>query len=209
MGNMISRKQVDYFEMFSKGISISLEAARKLQTAFMDGMINEAELRQIKEIEHKGDRHVHESLKIIDVAFITPIDRTDILEILKGIENVTDSFDAVANHIYMMHIMQSNKYLCRFVELAVISCERLHDLMIELKQFKKRTNKINELIIEINRLEEVGDATYSESMRNLFEFETNPITIIKNKELYQLLEHTLDCCEDVADMVEKIMISAS
>lgn len=209
MGNMISRKQVDYFEMFTKGIEISLKAAKNLQSAFADGKINEAELRRIKEVEHEGDRHVHECLKIIDMAFITPIDRTDILEVLKGIENITDSFDAVSNHIYMMHITKSNKYLCKFVDLAVISCERLCDLMIALKQFRKHTSKINELIIEVNRLEEEGDSTYLDSMRNLFEFETDPIAIIKHKELYQLLENTLDCCEDVADLVEKIMISAT
>jgi len=207
MGNMMTRKNVDYFEMFAKGISISLEAAKKLQSAFADGIINEAELRKIKETEHAGDKHVHECLKIIDVAFITPIDRTDLVEILKGIENITDSIDAVANHIYMMHITQWNEYLCQFVDLTVTSCERLYDLMIALKQFKKNPKLINELIIEVNRLEEVGDTAYMQSMRDLFEFEKDPIAIIKNKELYQLLEHSIDCCEDVADMVEKIMIA--
>lgn len=208
MGSL-TRKQVDYFEMFTKGIEISLKAAKSLQAAFADGAINETELRHIKTVEHEGDRHVHESLKIIDMAFITPIDRTDILEVLKSIENITDSFDAIANHIYIMHITRSNKFLCKFVDLAVISCERLRELMVELKQFRKRTNRINELIIEVNRLEEEGDSTYTDSMRNLFQFEKDPIAIIKNKELYQLFENTLDCCEDVADMVEKIVISTT
>lgn len=207
MGNMLSRKETDYFEMFAKGITISLDAAKRLQSSFSDGTINETELKFIKDAEHEGDKHVHECLKIIDSAFITPIDRTDIIEILKAIENVTDSVDEVANHLYMMRITEADEYMSKFVDLSVTSCEILHDLMMVIKRFKKNPDKIHELIIEVNHLEEEGDATYTKSMRNLFEFQTDPIIIIKSKEIYQLLEHTLDCCEDVADMVRKIMIS--
>ena len=208
MSNMF-KKQVDYFDMFSQGVAISLEAAKYLDASFADGAINKDELALIKEAEHKGDKHVHASLKVIEEAFITPIDRTDIIDIIKGIENITDSIDDIAAHIYMMNIKNSNDSLVKFVSLTVESCEKLHELMQNLKQFKKQSKIINDLIIEINHLEEVGDATYSSSMRTLFETETDPINIIKLKELYQRMETALDCCEDVADMVEKIMISAS
>jgi uncharacterized protein Yka (UPF0111/DUF47 family) len=153
------------------------------------------ELKQVKDLEHDGDRHIHESLKIIDDAFITPIDRTDILSILNGIENITDSIEAVADHIYMMRIERANVYMRKFVDLTVVCCQRLHDLMIALKGFKKDRKALADLIIEVNRLEEDGDRTYSDSMRDLFEHETNAITIIKHKELYQLAEMTIDHCK--------------
>jgi uncharacterized protein Yka (UPF0111/DUF47 family) len=202
----LSRKQIDCFDLFEKGISISHDAALKLQTAFLDGTINVTELKQVKDLEHAGDRHIHESLKMIDDVFITPIDRTAIVDILNGIENITDSIEGIADHIYMMRIERSNDYLRKFVDLTVVSCQKLHDLMIALKGFKKDRKALTELIIEVNRLEEEGDRTYSESMRDLFEHETNAITIIKLKELYQLSEMAVDRCEDVADMVEKVMI---
>lgn len=205
----ISRKSVDYFEMFAEGVSISLKAAQRLQTAFADGIINREELKLVKEAEHEGDKHIHQCLKKIEVAFVTPIDRTDIVEILKGIENITDSIDSVAIHIYMMHLTEANEYLGKFVEYVVSSCETLYDLMKEIKKFKKSLKNILEYIIEVNRIEEEGDQIYIKSMKDLFEKETDPIKIIKNKEIYQLLEHTLDCCEDVADMVEKILVSKS
>ncbi len=205
---MLTRKEVDYFEMFANGISISLKAANLLRTAFSDDMIDEKELVKIKEVEHEGDRYVHESLKTVEVAFITPIDRGDIIEIIKGIENVTDCVDNISNHIYMMRITKCDCYMRNFIDILVTSCERLNELMIALKHFKKDpTNKINELIIEVNRLEEVGDRVFSESMRNLFGFETDCITIVKNQELYKLLEAAIDACEDIADMIEKIMIA--
>ena len=203
----ISRKNVDYFEMFVKSATIARDASLKLKSAFADGEVNISELKMIKDLEHDGDIHFHECLKIIDVAFITPIDRSDLVDVLNGIEDVTDSIEAIANSFYMMCISGSTDYMRKFVELLVVSCERLLELMIELKRFKKNLKNINNLIIEINRLEEEGDKSYSESMRNMFEFETDAITIIKNKELYQLFEGAIDCCEDVADMVENIIVT--
>lgn len=208
MGNMITRKNVDYFEMFANGISISLKAAQLLTTAFADDIIDERELAKIKEVEHEGDHYVHQSLKTIEAAFITPIDRTDIIEIVKGIENVTDCVDNISNHIYMMCITGSDCYMRDFISIVVTSCERLNELMIALKQFKKNpNNNIMDLIIEINRLEEEGDRIFQESMRNLFKYETDVLTIIKNKELYKLFERAIDSCEDIADMIEKVMIT--
>ena len=203
----ISRKTVDYFQMFEAGIKIALKAARLLQSAFADGIINEEELRQIKQVEHDGDMHVHQCIRAIDVAFITPIDRTDIVEIVKAIENLTDSVDTVANRIYMYQYTEVNDYLIKFVNNVVLSCETLQEMMCQLKQFKKNTGRIKECIIEVNRLEEDGDRTYMECMKKLFAQEKDAIKLIMQKDLYELLEEALDCCEDVADIVEKIIVA--
>lgn len=203
----ITRKSVDYFEMFDTGMKVAYKAAIKLQAAFADGHINEDELKQIKDIEHEGDIHVHNCIKTIDVAFITPIDRTDIVEIVKAIENLTDSIDAVANRIFMLQVTEADEYLIKFVNNVVISCETLNEMMCELKQFKKNHKRIRECIIEVNRLEEDGDRTFMESMRNLFVCEKDAIKLVKQKDLYELLEETLDRCEDVADIVEKVIVA--
>ena len=206
----LMKSEIDYFDMFVNGVSISLEAAKGLKAAFADEEINKDELKNIKEVEHKGDRYMHQFQKIIEAAFITPIDQSDIMEILKGIENITDSIDDIANHIYIMRVTQSDKFMSQFVDTIISSCEKTYDLMVALKQFRKNPNKnINNLVIEINALEEQGDRIYSESMRHLFGVETDPINIVKKKEIYQRLEHTLDCCEDVADMIEKLMTAKS
>ncbi|NLE24334.1 MAG: DUF47 family protein, partial [Clostridiaceae bacterium] len=84
---------------------------------------------------------------------------------------------------------------------------KLEELMKNLKNFKKEFKKINDLIIEINNIEEAGDKTYGAAMRSLFEFETDAKKIIVWKLLYDQLEGALDKCEDVADIVQKIIIS--
>ncbi len=206
MGNMLS-KNVDYFEMFVESIAISLESAKRLKAAFADGIINEDELKQVNEMEQKGDELLHDAMKIVNVAFITPIDRIDIVNIMNGIEAVTDSIDKIAHAIFMMRLTKTNDYLRQFVDLAVASCEKLSELMLALKKFKKNPEDINTLIVAVNDLEEQGDEVYSQSMIHLFETETNAIEVIKNKTLYDHLENTLDLCEDVANIVDNIMIA--
>lgn len=205
--SIFNNKQTDFFALFKEGASFSLEAVKALQAAFADGVINQEELSRIKKIEHDGDHHVHRCLKLLEAAFITPIDRADILDIIKYIENITDSVDSLAARIYMMHIVEVDRYTNKFVELAVEACVQLVELMQNLPRFKKNIKKINELIISINHIEEIGDKLFTEAMRNLFEPGTDPIIIIKKRDVYEHLETILDNCEDVADAVEKILIA--
>lgn len=205
--SIFNNKQTDFFALFEEGISFSLEAAKALQSAFSNGVIDQQELTRIKEIEHDGDRHVHRCLKLLESAFITPIDRSDILDIVKSIENITDSIDSLAARIHMMHITEVDRYTNKLVELAVDACNDLLKLMQNLSKFKKNIKTLNELIISVNNIEEMGDKLFMDAMRSLFQPGTDPITIIKKRDIYEQLETVLDNCEDVADAVEKILIA--
>ncbi|MGI6084664.1 MAG: DUF47 domain-containing protein [Acetivibrionales bacterium] len=202
-----SGKDVDCFKMFETSASFSRMAAVTLKKAYEDVVVDYNELKNVKKIEHEADIHVHRCLKAVEEAFITPIDRSDIVEIIKEIENITDSIDSIANHTYMMCVNKVNETAQNLMGLVVDACVKLEELMKILKNFKKEFHKINELIIEINNIEEAGDKTYSGGMRSLFEFETDPKKIIVWKLLYDQLESALDKCEDVADIVQKIIIS--
>ncbi len=206
--HIIMPSGVDYFQMFTTGSEISLRAAQALQIAFADQAINVEELRKIKEIEHEGDRHVHASLKILEEAFITPIDQSDLIDILKSIENVTDHIDYVAAHLYMLNINESDRYLAAFIDTLVLSCQKIVDLMICLRNFKKLDLKaMYKLIEDINELEEVADRIYLESMRDLFTNGSGPLLVIQKKEIYQRLEDAMDRTEDTANAVEKLLIA--
>ncbi|MEI7667429.1 MAG: DUF47 family protein [Erysipelotrichaceae bacterium] len=206
--NMITRGDVDYFQMFVEGAEISLKAALALQVAFADEQINEAELDKIKEIEHEGDRHVHKSIAILEDAFITPIDQTELLDILKGIEEVTDHIDDVASHCYMLHIDQTDIYIEGFMKTMVEACQKQVQLMEYLRNFKKlKFKEMNTLIAEINALEEAADRIYLTGMRKLFSEEKNAITIIRKQGIYSRLEDVLDSIEDVSDVIKKVLVS--
>lgn len=202
-------KGPDYFTLFEKGIEISFKAAKVLQTSFTDGMIDKNEIAQLKEIEHEGDRHVHDCSSLIADAFITPIDRSDMMDMVRAIEAITDSIDDIGNQIYMMHITKANETTVKLVDLIVKSCEGLCTLMSDFKQFKKNTRRIKETTVYVNNLEEEGDAIFSEAMRQLFDpaNKMEMIDVIRLQNLYNTMENSLDYCEDVADIVEQIIIS--
>jgi len=209
MGMMVKNRQNDYFSMFAASARIASRAARAMQKAFANAQIDLEELRAIKGIEHEGDQHMHKSLKVIEDAFITPLDYSDMIMILKGIEDVTDSVDCIASHIYMMRVQDTDKYMMKFIDCIVESCDLLEKLMDSLHLYKKEPKPLHELIIEINHLEEVGDSTYSAAMHELYDNPTDPIKVIVRSKLYDLMEHACDCVEDVADGAEKIIISAT
>ncbi|NLG92597.1 MAG: DUF47 family protein [Clostridiales bacterium] len=202
-------KGPDYFELFKKGINISCKAAKVLQTSFTDGHIDRKEIAQLKEIEHEGDRHVHYCSNLIADSFITPLDRSDMMAMVRAIEAITDSIDDIGNQIYMMHITQAGDITVKMVDLIVNCCEGLQDLMNEFEQYKKNYKSIKEKTVYVNHLEEEGDAIFSEAMRALFDPENKMemIDVIRLQNLYNTLEDALDYCEDVADIVEQIIIS--
>ncbi len=202
-------KGPDYYTLFEKGIGISCQAAKVLQSSFSDGMIDKEEIKQLKDLEHEGDKHVHYCSTLIADAFITPIDRSDMLEIVRAIESITDSIDDIGNQIYMMHITKTNETTVKFVELIVQACEGLCTLLSDFKQFKRNQKSIKEMTVYVNHIEEEGDAIFSEAMRALFDpqNEIEMIDLIRLQNLYNTMEESLDYCEDVADIVEQIIIS--
>ena len=203
-------KDTDFFELFQEGLHISMKAARELEQLFGSGRVDLTRLAAIKEIEHEGDRHVHRCLTLVEDAFITPIDRPDILEVVRGIENITDGINEVANYVDMLQVREVDDACRRFSRLITASCIALEKVLDGFLLSRKKEETENQ-IIEVNRLEEEGDLLFTEAMRSLFRRE-NTIDVkdlIRKKELYETLEEALDCCEDVADTLEKIRVAKS
>lgn len=203
-------KDTDFFALFREGLAISRKAAAELERMFGAGKVNYACLKTIKDLEHDGDRHVHTCLTLVEDAFITPIDRPDILEVVRGIENITDGITDVSNYADMLQLEQVDDACLRFVKLLVSSCEAL-EKALESFNISKKKEETEAQIIEVNRLEEEGDALFAEAMRALFRAE-NPIDakeLVRRKAMYEALERAMDYCEDVADILEKIQAAKS
>jgi len=194
--------------MFVTGAEISLKAAEALKSSFHDQHISRDELLKVKEIEHEGDHHMHVSLRVVEDAFITPIDQSDLIDILKAIESVTDHIDYVAAHVYMLNINESDAYLNKFMDILILCNHDIVELMKLLRRFKTlNMDEIYKLILRINTLEEDADRNYLDSMRNLFTTDQDPVEIIKRKEIYQRFEDAIDRAEDVANAVERLLVA--
>ncbi len=213
-GNTLSSfftKGPDYFGLFQKGIQISDKAAKTLRKAFSDSRIDGEEIKRLQDIEHEGDRHVHECAKLISDAFITPIERPDMMNMIAAVEALTDSIDDIGNQIYMMHIVGTDETTEKFVRLIDSACGELCGMMKVFPYFKKNKfqEQLHEISIRVNHIEEEGDILFMNAMRSLFDPEQKMDTmdVIRRENLYNTMEDSLDCCEDVADIVQQIIIS--
>lgn len=207
----MSRKTDEfYFNNFVESATISCDAAVMLKKTLTDFDVNK--LPQMKdmlhEIERKGDEKRHEMIRILVSAFITPIERNDLLKISQNLDDVTDSIEDIIIHIYINNITLIRPDSMDFIDIVIRCCNAMKEMMLEFSNFKK-SKKLKEQIIEINRLEELGDDMYVKCMRELHTTATEPLEIIKWREIYDFFEKCCDACENVADIVESIAIENS
>ena len=198
-------KEVDFFELFIQSGEYTKEASEKFLDLVKEYNNIPSKIALIKDVEHKADDHTHTIYKELNKAFITPIEREDILEINHNIDNVVDEIDHVSNLFYMFDVKTLEESLFPFAELINKSCIVLCEALSEFKNYKK-PDKLIEKLIQINTIEEEGDRLYTESTRKLFMSGKDPIHITKWFEIYRKLEHCLDNCEEVANILEDVIL---
>lgn len=204
----ITDKEEIFFDLFEATAVDTCAASKKLEdlmTNFVD--LNE-KIGAIEEIEHKCDGHVHKMLEHLNRSFITPIDREDIFLIAKELDNITDAIEATAHRFRMFNVKDIKEDAVSLAKLITQCTKELADVMLELKKLKS-SKILKEKVIEINRIENVGDDIFRNAMQKLFLTENNAIEVIKWKEIYEYLENTLDACEDVANIVEGVAMKNS
>lgn len=159
---------------------------------------------QLKELEEHGDSITHQVFKGLNKVFITPIDREDIMELAAKIDDVMDGLEATIARFDYLNIQETDKYMQDFADVLVESCQHILKCMQLLSD--KKFMEIPDLTAQINRLENEGDRLMRESIRNIFTHPREPYHDFKLKELYQRLEETTDSCEDVADILESMVL---
>ncbi|MEG1997518.1 MAG: DUF47 family protein, partial [Clostridiales bacterium] len=148
-----------YFNNFIESINLTCEAAIMLNACLtnFDASVLPQKLDEMHEIEHQGDNKKHKLTSEIVRAFITPIERDDIIQLSQNIDNVTDSIEDILIHIYINHITVIPPEAIEFSEVVIRCCQATRNMMEEFRHFKK-SKRLRELVIEINRIEETGDA---------------------------------------------------
>src|SRR3954466_13134868 len=157
---------------------------------------------EIKEIEHKCDFLTHEIIQRLNRTFVTPIDREDIHALAKSLDDVMDAIDAAATVIGRYRVSPV-RYGAR--ELARTISESASQLKKALQALERKTG-VHVANVEVNRLENEADRIHGEALGRLFEEEKDPITVIKWKEVLDFLEEATDRCEDVADVLEGVVV---
>jgi predicted phosphate transport protein (TIGR00153 family) len=157
---------------------------------------------EIKEVEHKCDFITHEIIQRLHRTFVTPLDREDIHTLARTLDDVMDAIDASAAVVRLYQIERVRPDARELARLVAISAEQV---VIAMKALERR-HGVAEPAVEINRLENEADRAHQNAVRRLFEEEQNPVAIIKWKEILDFLEAATDRCEDVANVLEGVVV---
>lgn len=204
----MAKKKNDYFfDNFVECADCSCKMATALSTVLgnFNADLLPAKLKDLHKIENSGDSLRHEMIAELTKAFITPIEREDILSLSKNIDNVTDYIEDIAIRVYTNNISQMRGDIAAFTALLIECCNTMKEMLEEFPNFRK-SNTLQNYIITMNDLEEKGDEMYMEALKKLHSGTHNPIDIIVWREVYNCFEKCLDACETVANTVQWVII---
>lgn len=173
-----------------------------------EGSARDVHTQRIKQLEHDADSITHKTMTELHKTFITPIDREDIHVLIKRLDDILDFMDAAAQRVSLYDIGKAPADLLKMAEINITSCELVKTAVAGLSNLKNSA-VINKACVEINRLENEADTTLRAAVAKLFREEQDIRQLIKLKEIYELLETVSDRCEDVANVVESIVIEYS
>ena len=191
-----------FFNLFVEDAANVLGAARLLEAFVRTYDTVERRAGEIRDAEHRGDEISHDIGHRLESTFVTPFDREEIHGLISALDDVLDYIEEVADTFVLYRIDAPTPVAVEQATIVVRQCEQLHEALGHLRGFKN----LDKYWIEVHRLENEGDRVVRTAIASLFEKEKNPIELIKWKEVYTLLETTIDKCEDVANIIERIVV---
>ena len=191
-----------FFDLFAEDAANVLGAARLLEAMLRTYDVVERRAGEIRDAEHRGDEISHAIGHRLENTFVTPFDREDIHALISALDDVLDYIEEVADTFILYRIDAPTPVAIEQAAIVVRQCEQLHEALGHLRGFKD----LDKYWIEVHRLENEGDGVTRNAIASLFENEKNPIELIKWKEVYSLLEATIDKGEDVANIIERIVV---
>lgn len=201
---MFLPKNLVFFDLFEEQLEVISKSV-----AILQGLKGKNEIREdaekIKEVEHQGDVIAHRILETLNKTFITPIDREDITQLAHGLDDVLDDIERTVNRLSLYRLVPVPEVVFTFADNIGESVEELKK-GISLVRDDRRRNLTLKSCERINALENEGDDLLRSNLESLLNSEKDPVFIIKMKEIIETLENVTDCCEDVADILENIVI---
>ncbi len=196
---------IDFFEIFDKA-ALNVTNAASLLVELLENFDDvEARTKKICDAEHEGDMLTHDIIKKLNKTFITPIDREDLYALASRLDDVIDLIWSAGERISMFRLKTASHEAVLMAKNLLLTTEFMHKAIKKLKE--KNYAHVQELCIEINRLENRIDTDFRNALGKLFEECCNdPISVIKWKEIYENLETASDRCEDVANVLEAIVL---
>jgi len=199
-------KAIDFFEIFDMAASNLTKAASLFFNLMLSENFDKIEekAKEIYELEQEGDILTHEIIKKLNKTFVTPIDREDLYALASRLDDILDLIWAATERLSVFKLKEPTKEAMEMAKDLLMTTEVVQKAIKKLKE--KKYSHVQEYCIEINRLENRIDRVFRDALGKLFEEVKDCIFIIKWKEIYEHLEDASDRCEDVANVIEAIVL---
>jgi predicted phosphate transport protein (TIGR00153 family) len=194
-----------FFDMFAQMSENLIAGARAMVDLFADYTDLDRKISELRRIERTGDEMTHAVLTKLNQTFITPFDREDIHELASSLDDVLDFLNAAGARIIMYRITNPPPVALELARLILLQTQELHRALPLLR----KNGDILTHCVEINRIENEADVISRAAIGRLFDEEKDPINLIKIKELIEFLETATDKAEDVANVLETVILKNS
>ncbi len=204
MGRLLPREG-KFFDLFNQHATLAAQAAVELQELLADLSQLELRSRAIEKNEKQADRITHETIQLLHRTFITPLDRDEIHGLITGMDDILDLMEDVATCIFLYDVKAVTPEAQKLGQICVTCTIKVKDAVAKLESMDN-ADAILKICGDIDRLESEADYVFRSALARLFREESDAKQILKLKEVYQLLESITDKCEDVANVIEGIVL---
>lgn len=205
MFNRLMPKEGKFFELFNKHAELLSTTSGEVVKLFNDIGHADRYMSVIKDNERLADRITYEAVDLLHKTFITPLDRDVMLQLTNGLDDIIDLMEDVAETLSLYDVTHSTEEARELAQIGQACCERVSRAVHMLGDMKNATEMLK-IASEIGRLESDADRVLRSAMSKLFREEDNVKNLIKYKAVYELLESVTDKCEDVANIIQGIVV---
>ena len=200
-----SKSDRSFYEAFERHAARIVEAGKLISEMVRQPERSVEIARTVKEVEDAGDKITHETIAKLHQTWITPIDRADIHSLITALDDVLDLIEAVSERVALYEVRNLPEFVVKLadtLQLATVAVDKAVKLLPQVKQPKEMLD----LCVEINRLENVADDAYRHGLATLFKGGYDAIEVMKWRDIIDNLESATDRCEDVANILEGIVL---
>jgi hypothetical protein len=201
-------RETSFFDFFEQHAELTIEGTKEFLSMVTTGANIPAKCRRISDIEHETDTITHRCVEALHKTFITPIDRDQIHRLITRMDDIMDYVEAAAERIELYELTTMTADCRDLADALHRAAQQVEGAVRGLRTLKEPQQTLK-LCIDINRLENETDAILRRSVARLFKDEKDPILVIKWKEIYENLESAADRCEDVANIIEGVILEHS
>ena len=193
----------EFFDLYNRAAANTVAIAQlliDLLEAFPEGA--DRRLRDVKELEHEGDRLTHELVDLLNRTFVTPFDRDDMYRLAGALDDICDFVDDAAGKVVGYGVREVRQQAREQAHVIHRAATKLCEAVQRLEGFKDSRRQL----IELRELEDEGDRLLRDGVSELFAIGADPLSVIRWKDIHESLEEAVDACENAADVLEAILV---